>query len=186
MRYKKVYRKAFSVERYSSDPTALNYQLPLDFIVEHQASIESVIDVSSGRGHLLKKLQDEFDFYLLSTDLEKFNDLDVDFIQANLIESNDLRKFKTMRFDVLTCLDVLEHIEEQYIDSVLEALSEVADHTLFTIANHSDVWNGVELHLIRKGINYWSAKLAKYFDIRFQESFKKNRLFYFELGKKKT
>lgn len=71
--------------------------------------------------------------------------------------------------DYTICIDVLEHIEPELIDSVLEDLARVTKKKgYFTIAMYPArriLKDGRNAHLILEDTSWWINKLCKYFDI---------------------
>lgn len=71
--------------------------------------------------------------------------------------------------DLVTCIDVLEHIEEQYLDNVLNDLADIVRkvgffsiHTGPAIKVLSD---GRNAHLIQKPSSWWLPRLCERFEI---------------------
>jgi hypothetical protein len=85
--------------------------------------------------------------------------------------------FKKKQFELLTCLDVLEHIEKKCVDDVLHNFSLISEYSVLTIANHSDVLNGVELHVIQEKMTFWLPYLNKYFEVLDQREHYNGRLY---------
>jgi len=71
--------------------------------------------------------------------------------------------------DYTICIDVLEHIEPDLIDSVLEDLARVTNKKgYFTIAMYPAqriLKDGRNAHLILEDTSWWLSKLCKYFNI---------------------
>jgi hypothetical protein len=174
--YLETYRMAFAKPQYNGP--SVSYENAKKFI--DVLSPNSVLNVGSGRGNLERLLQEET-FSLSSCDLENFLDqgINTNFFKVDLSKLEDLEKLP--QCEVLTCLDVLEHIEEVYIDSILKRFSEVSDNCYFTIANHSDIMNGVQLHLIQKPCEFWTPVLEKYFKVDSLEHYYSNRLMAYSL-----
>jgi hypothetical protein len=184
MDYLKIYEGIFN--EYENYDNHIGYIDRYNYIIKEisKYSYKKIIDISSGRGVLIKLLQNKFsDIKICTTDIKKFNDIDVDFIKLDLtnkIEYNNIID----KYDLLLCLDVLEHIEEEYIDDVLNFLSSISENFCFSIANHSDIKNNYELHLIQKNKKWWNTKLKKYYKII--KTFNKydNKLYCYILTKK--
>lgn len=69
-------------------------------------------------------------------------------------------------FDVVVCLDVLEHIPAEDIDAVFESLCFAGKrYFIFSIANHDDVWDGMQLHVNQMPYEEWQERLERYFSI---------------------
>jgi len=177
--YLETYKMAFAKPQYNGH--SVSYENAKKYI--NGLSPNSVLNVGSGRGNLESLLQKE-NFSLSSCDLDNFlvEGINTNFFKIDLSNSEDLQKLP--QCEVLTCLDVLEHIEEIYIDSVLKIFSEVSDNCYFTIANHSDIMDGVELHLIQKPCEFWTPVLEKYFKVDLVEHYYSNRLMSYSLTSK--
>lgn len=161
------------------------YKAPADFLKKNKGKFKSHIDISSGRALFFNFIKD-LDLHSVSTDLKKFNNLNIPFIEIDLTNKEDLNKLKENHYDVLTCTGVLEHIEERYIDNILETFSEISDVCLFTIAKHMDVQFGITLHIIIEDENWWRERILKYFELKdFNIFYEDGRLFYFELEGKR-
>lgn len=120
---------------------------------------DKALDVGCGRGHYLK--------YLLG---KGFNIVGLE--PSDYVIKHDLKNLPVIHgtiedikenYDALFAMDVLEHIAPEDIDKQLEVLSKHAPKALYGIANHSDVWDGVELHLIQQPAIWWFEKLKKYY-----------------------
>lgn len=71
--------------------------------------------------------------------------------------------------DLICCIDVLEHIEPDYIDNVIKELYGLVDYIGF-ISIHMGpagkfLEDGRNAHLIQKPTSWWLNKFIKYFDI---------------------
>jgi hypothetical protein len=157
-----------------------------DFVVEEivKNNYKKIIDISSGRGLLIEAIKNvNPNIDITSTDLSKFNEIDVKFIELDLTNKNDYHKV-IEKYEFLSCLDVLEHIEEKYIEDILIFFKSLAENFIFTIANHSDIINGIELHLIQKDKIFWNILLTKHFEIVDTFSKYNNKLYCYILKNK--
>ena len=177
-----VYENSFSDPNYNLHPnTEFRFQLVYEFIKKNK--VESMIDIGSGRGNVIDYiLTNHPNINITSCDLKKFHDFDVDFIQINLCDNENVKIDN--KYDLLTCLDVLEHLEKTCVDNVLRLFSNISKHSLITIANHSDIKNGVELHIIQENMGYWSPIIEKYFQINNVDTKYDGRLYLLELTSK--
>lgn len=184
MDYKQTYEKSFQTPNYNlHSDEEFRFQYVMKFINTNK--IGSVIDISSGRGNLINMIK-SFDpkVQITSTDLKKFHNYDIPFFEVNLCDTNTFKNITPSKFDLLTCLDVLEHIEKGCVEDVIRTFSELSRYSVLTIANHSDVLNGVELHLIQENLNYWGPIIEKYFTILDQQEHYNGRLYLFTLKSK--
>lgn len=73
-------------------------------------------------------------------------------------------------FDMVVCVDVLEHIEPEYLDAVLQELQRYAALGYFVIclgpAKKHWLSDGRNAHLIVKGREWWAGKLKEYWDFK--------------------
>lgn len=71
--------------------------------------------------------------------------------------------------DLVTCIDVLEHIEPSCLNSVIEDLYRITKHFgLFTVHTGPAVKvlsDGRNAHLIQQNSGWWLQKLSVYFDV---------------------
>lgn len=169
MDYATVYNKMFARSDYNIHPASEpRYAWAISKIVKTNPKI-SLLDVGSGRGSFIKLASLFAD--TTAMDLENFHNLPIRHINCDIANMEkfsqvveDIKK-DVSYYDYVTCLDVLEHIEEAKIDGVLEALSRLGVHYLFAISNHSDVLDGVELHLTQKPLGWWKERLSKFYHI---------------------
>lgn len=141
----------------------------------------SLIDLGPGRGTFLELVgRNRPEINLYAADYDNFleNKDNVIFYKSDI---KDLKTHK--KFDCVTCLDVLEHIHPDNINVTLENISSLSDQFLFSIANHSDIQNGAELHLIQQDLSWWLDLLSKYFTPTTYIEQIKNRLFFIALKK---
>jgi len=164
MNYKQTYNELFSNKNYSiHHEDEFRYQVAKNFIKER--NLQSIIDVGSGRGVFLKILEKEIpNIKILSTNLEKYNENNFEFQSIDLSNPASFSNI-TQTYDVLTCLDVIEHLEKHTIEAVFKWFSQISFFQILTIANHSEIWNGKEIHLIQEGVTYWKPIIEKHFNI---------------------
>jgi len=170
--YLKIYEEVYKTsEVYNYIPATIEeilknpaYSGPFYFLMSKIKKDEKIIDIGTGRGILINVILNYFKKNNITcTDISKFYELDVEFIKIDL--TKDLNKLEDLRFDALTCTNVLEHIEEEFIDSILLTFSKIARFSALTIANHEDVVNGYRLHINNQKMDYWENKLNNYFNI---------------------
>jgi len=66
--------------------------------------------------------------------------------------------------DVVTCLDVLEHIRREDVEASLAELARVARHRVFIgVANHDSRREGVQLHVTQLPFDEWTGLLSEAF-----------------------
>jgi len=183
--FKNIYESSFNDTNYNKHPDEeYRFQLVKNFIIENE--IKSVLDVGSGRGNVIKIIKElDPSIEITSCDLKKFHEYDCEFLELNLCDKNSLSKIENKNYDLLVCLDVLEHVQKDCVDDIFKTFNKISKFSILTIANHSDIHNGVELHLIQENMNYWEPKIQKYFDIlNFGEKYG-GRLYLLNLKNKK-
>ena len=177
MNYLEVYNKNFSINIYSvHDEQEYRYRYCMEFL--NKNNIGTMIDIGSGRGVFLNTVKQSIDnINILSVDLNNYHNIEhIDFAMTNLANSDDrnnlLNKYENNKFELLTCLDVLEHLDKSFIEDVLMLFSKVSTTAILTIANHPEWFDGVELHTIQEDFSFWGPLINKYFDVLdYQEQF---------------
>jgi 2-polyprenyl-3-methyl-5-hydroxy-6-metoxy-1,4-benzoquinol methylase len=184
MEYDKIYQNVFKNNKNYNSDHSISYQKGMFFLqsIMAETKINSITDIGSGKGNLIRKITELYSNKIFSYDLECFYDAkafnDVEFKKLNLATS-EIENIE--KVDFLFCLDVLEHLEEKHIDNILFNFSKKAKHLFLTIANHSDIIDGIELHLIQKPNYFWNEKINKYFKILNYESAYDDRLMCYSL-----
>lgn len=138
-----------------------------DFVINEVTNngYHKIIDISSGRGYLLKYLKESIkDIDITSTDLEKFNDYDVSFVKMDLSKEDEYNNIQDT-YDFLSCLDVLEHLDIKHTNGILSFFSKLSDNVCLTVANHSDMPSGIQLHLVQENKTWWDNIISIYFTI---------------------
>lgn len=167
MDYKKVYETTFSIPHYSASHT-LQYDQILDIIKEFNLEYNKIIDIGSGRGHLINMINNSNikNMSITSVDLQKFHNYNVHkFIECDLSKPSDRDKLLDNNYDILICTDVFEHLDKSFIEDVVIVCAKLSKKCVFGIANHSDIFNGVELHTIQENDIWWDNIIKKYFMI---------------------
>lgn len=174
-----IYDTIFAV--YPKYNGAIGYKLRIVLDWVKRNKFKEVLDVGCGRGHYLKLFSENG---IKATGLEPSK-----YISDNLKEfkiiNDDILGFSeySRKWEAIICMDVLEHIEPNKIEENIKALSVLSKHAILGIANHSDIWHGTQLHLIRQTLPWWIDKLSKYF-VEINSLFKSDRFFIFEVQTK--
>jgi len=176
--YKKTYEDAFKVPGYNDDPGADKYQFVLKTLESHLEpghKYDDVVDIGCGKGYMLQHLHVVYpQLTLWGLDVDNFLNPDINkyvtIIKMDITGNrNELIAHPdygwTQTFDVATCLDVLEHIEKDKLDSLVKWISTLAPIAYISVGNHRDIINGVELHPTREKLPYWQGLLEQYFEI---------------------
>lgn len=130
--------------------TEMRYLKALHFLKKYNVS--SVLDIGSGRGNFLRLIKNNYDtIFINSCDFKNFHNLDfVEHYDADI--RIDVPAIKT---DIVTCLDVLEHLPKDDIDAAIANMKKIAKFFVFSVSNHSDVIDGKELHLTQINFENW-------------------------------
>jgi len=168
MNYLNVYDNAFSVQEYNIPQRRTDeprYNFVNDFVKKNKNDVKNIIDIGSGRGILLELLLNTHnDINIISCDINKYHNVqNVEFHKIDL--SNKDTYLNICRQDLLTCLDVMEHLDKSFIEDVFLYFSQISKKSIISIANHSDILNNVELHTIQEDDSYWTPIIKKYFKI---------------------
>lgn len=169
MDYKETYTNLFNTKNYSiHNFNELRYQITNDFVKKN--NVKNVVDIGSGRGVLLDLLiKENPEIKILSTDLENFHNLNFDFKKIDLSNSETFFEVEE-KYNLLSCLDVLEHLEKNLLDDVFNWFSKISKNQILTIANHSEILNGKEIHLIQEGLDYWEPIILNHLEILSKET----------------
>lgn len=181
---KNVYTDLFSNNTYNVHPDdEIRYKISLEYLDKYYQKGDSIIDISSGRGTLIKLLLNcNYPNNLItSTDLQKFHNYDVNFIQLDLNEKENIDLLSNNQYKFLFALDCLEHLKKENIENAILFLAKISYHSVFTIANHEEIIEGNELHLIQENINFWEDLINKYYKIKEKGIMYNNRLYIFKL-----
>ncbi len=170
MNFHEIYEKSFENQNYNFHPeNEFRYSYVKNYVESNK--VKKIIDIGSGRGTLIEVLKKiDTNIEIFSSDLKKFHNWEVPFFEINLCNKETFKEFEDNSFELLVCLDVLEHIKKECIDDIFSFFQKISKNLIFSIANHSDVQNGVELHLIQEDMSFWSPIILKYFEIIHSET----------------
>ena len=145
--YKNVLRKIHSSEAWGQ--ASANY---IDEILTHINEFKNVLDYGAGCGNF-------------KTDMSKYSNIDIIEYEPGRpeLENNNIP------CEFVVCVDVLEHIEPEFIENVLMDLKRVTlKKGFFTICTRPAqriLPNGWNAHLIQEDNSWWISKIKKYFNI---------------------
>lgn len=178
-----LYSKCFNLPTYSGyDP--VHYRWVLQNIPPG-----TIIDVCSGRGHILQDLLNRGwkPGDLVSVDLANFHRIpNVHFVQADL-ETEEGRKLLAAAvpsMDNLLFLGSIEHFTEDTGHALLEIFATVKQQAIITIGIHSDVFFGEELHVTIRSPRWWQKVVERHFKIIKADMEHNHRLVCFVCGRK--
>jgi ubiquinone/menaquinone biosynthesis C-methylase UbiE len=149
-------------KRYNSNPNHKRFSVAKEFL--SSINVEKVLDVGVGRGHFFRDL-DKLGYAMkgIEPSLEARKLLkDKRIINA----CSHKIPFKKNEFDIVICLDVLEHVPKELITKSLEEIKRVSKrYALISVAHHSDVKRGWELHISSMPFKEWRELIKNYFSI---------------------
>lgn len=118
---------------------------------------KSVLEAGCAYGYMVRRFIDA-GIPAMGIDISGWAEEQAKTIIPGCFIKHDIRKplpFKDKEFDLLYCDGVLEHIEEEFIPSIMMEFERVADRRLFGIT----FLDGAPGHLCRKGKDWWLEKL---------------------------
>jgi 2-polyprenyl-3-methyl-5-hydroxy-6-metoxy-1,4-benzoquinol methylase len=138
--------------------TAKHYPLICELVIKKKCS--SILDYGCGKGHFL-------DYASQKLEGVKAEGFDVANSKYSLMPHG--------QFDMVTCLDVLEHIEYGFLSNVLHEIQGKTKKYFFcSIANYpagKKLSDGRNAHLIQVPFGYWFTTLSTFFRVdRFHRS----------------
>jgi ubiquinone/menaquinone biosynthesis C-methylase UbiE len=113
----------------------------------------SFLDVGCGRGEFLEMARRHGLAPVRGTEVVPYlTGGDVVYAEAHALP------FADGEFDIVSCVDVLEHLTPDDTVPVLQELRRVARRTLLlAAADYSSIWNGVELHVNARPYHEWES-----------------------------
>lgn len=190
---KKIYGDIFSkYPKYNSENRPV-FQKFIDKRKEYKCN--NILDLGTGRGKLQELEIDQFnDVSYISSDLyifysQKAEKIIKNFYQCDFNNSGNL--YSTILairqiypgIQMCSCLDLLEHLYPVAVENFLKQISDISMFYYFSVANHSDIISGHELHLIQEEFEFWKNLIGKYY--RILESKEESNLYTFVCGRLK-
>ena len=78
--------------------------------------------------------------------------------------------------DLVCCIDVMEHLEEEFLDDILDEICEITlkfcYFSIATVPAKKVLSDGRNAHIIQKPSRWWVPKLCKLFNIEFLKNTK--------------
>lgn len=145
------YAHLFKSTRYATHSNTIErYQYVTSIVKKYGNPDWTIMDMGAGRGNICR---------IFST--HKVTNVDLcnfakhpDFLQCDF--AGDLSELNNLKVNVSVCLDVLEHVDVDTATRLLYKMKDISEFVVLTIANHSDVLLGKELHLIQEGVEFWN------------------------------
>lgn len=120
--------------------------------------IDSVVDIGCGKGAWLKQWE------MYTTDVfgidGSYVDIETLLIDRNKFHAADLTQPINLNrhFSLVQCLEVAEHLDELFADTLIQNIINHGDIILFSAAQPGQ---GGEFHVNEQTINYWVKKFSK-------------------------
>ena len=113
----------------------------------------SILDYGTGKGKLVERLRTELN-----------DNIRVDGYDPAV---NQWEKLPESPYDIVTCLDVLEHIEIESIDSVLDDIKRLTSVFTFLVIDLQPavkrLEDGRNAHILLAPIDWWTSKISQRF-----------------------
>ena len=120
--------------------------------IEEEFGIKSLLDYGTGKGNVVKKLRGEL------------SGMQVDGYDPAVEEWGE---HPNQKYDILTCLDVLEHVEINSIDAVLEDIKALTTKFCFLFIDLQPAVktlnDGRNAHVLLAPSDWWTSKIAMHF-----------------------
>lgn len=155
------YDALFKKGNYNLNPNHKRFDVAERFFTKTGAT--TVLDVGVGKGHFLRRMQNlGIEVYGVEPSSEARRLLPDIVVNGY----SHAIPFADRSFDVVCCLDVLEHVPREYVLASLEEISRVSKkYAIVSVADHSDIVEGVELHISAMSFTEWKTYLQRYFNI---------------------
>lgn len=121
---------------------------------------QSVIDVGCGIGTWLKVFEENGISNIIGIESQNLDK------NSLLIEKDKVRLYNLeeplsidQKFDLAVCLEVAEHIEEKYCDTLIKSLIDLSDAILFSAAIP---YQGGQNHVNLQWPDYWAMKFKNH------------------------
>ena len=156
-----LYRHMFSLPDYSRHT---KWDRRYRFAVQNLKDVGGeILDVGSGRG-TFARYASSHKLKVFCSDVDNFTEYDSGrpFLKLDLTSDS----LSVGKWDAITCLDVLEHLNSNDLDEAIASLSRMSSRAIITVANHEEIQEGIDLHLIKKPIAWWKSKFDLHFRVR--------------------
>ena len=131
--------------------------------------VTNVLDLGCGFGHYGYVIQEFLNRKYIGFDINEW------VVENTSYKNLDIRQgditgsiaFPDSNYDLVLCVDILEHIEEKDLDITLKLISELGKHFIFSIPwiGNPDLQTDTT-HKIFEEKDWWVEKLSKYFKIK--------------------
>ena len=151
-----------SEETYNGKSTLIFAKLIKEIIIKNK--INTMLDYGCGKGFFYKNPSNQNGLQMKS--LKNYWNIDIDLYDPCFEENSNLDENKS--YDLVICVDMLEHIPTNDIDWVLEKLLTKANKYLFiNVACHPAIAilpNGKNAHINIQSPKWWHEKILNFQD----------------------
>ncbi len=150
-----IYNEKFAISELRNKKWVTSFA----YLIVNKFKPKSIIDFGCGTGDILKPFED-MGITIQGIDGSKANYKHRKILEKNFI-TLDLRKpYSSSRiYDICLCLEVAEHIEEDYVEILISSLTKASKTIIFTAAAPNQL--GVN-HLTLKPKKWWINKFIKH------------------------
>jgi hypothetical protein len=161
-------------EDYSWERLGYYFKDTANHIVTHFKPT-STFDIGTGKGFLIKSfLKLGVDAYGLDFSKYAISQSDVQDRISCLDLKKDISETKTRKYDVVTCFDCVEHIEDKYIDKVIQDVLDLAgEYAIFYIPDEEFLKtcaDSDESHISIHSTKYWKEKFMQNEDFEYMNN----------------
>ena len=118
-----------------------------------QGMCDSLLDYGTGKGQLVERLRDEIT-----------NSIIIDGYDPAVEEWNNPPK---RSYDIVTCLDVLEHVERNSLDAVLSDIASKTNKFCYLVIDLQPavktLRDGRNAHILLAPSDWWVTQISRYF-----------------------
>jgi len=150
--YKKLYKENYN-NNINYNVTMMNFKLIEKY--SKMYNVKSLFDYGCGQG--IQYTEGKIHKKLNISNLTLYDPVIEEFNKKPNINN---------KFDMLICIDVMEHIPENEVDSILCDIFKykfnIAIFSISTVLARTLLSNGENVHLTVKPISWWTKKILKY------------------------
>jgi len=149
-------------DRYNANPDHDRFTVAEAFV--RRCTGKSLLDVGTGRGHFFNRMvRAGFDTYGVEPSATARARLGERTIVPGYSHAIP---FSSAHFDIVVCLDVLEHVPDRFVVPSLEEIARVARGVVvLSLADHEDIVDGERLHISQRPFPAWRALIEPLFTI---------------------
>jgi len=144
----------------------------------------SVLDVGAGRGILCKEIRQYGDIRVYGCDVVPHAREHAQCIHVDLGTPEGVWWLTCQSIDLVTCLDVLEHLPSWRVPAAIAAMAQAAPRAVITVSRDTAMLDGQDLHLTRLTRPWWDALLKEHYNIVHTTDAKNGKMYAYRLVRK--